>query len=162
MIARIDGQSLYPLCIFGDEGSETLLGMVTQDEFGLGVDPVNRRLIPIPGFLTIASGIPNLVRRWEMTLAAKLAGEPLDVLSPEAAKGWASRANFALAHRKFTARGAVLLSPNLDRREMSRTVVSQSAWQRTRSKLTKDTLPNKAASKVYLEVRHASKNPSPK
>lgn len=50
--ARIDGQSLYTLCIFGDEGSEPLLGVVTLEEFGLGVDPVNRRLIPVPGFLT--------------------------------------------------------------------------------------------------------------
>jgi len=55
VIARIDGQSLYTLCIFGDEGSEPLLGMVTLEEFGLGVDPVNRRLIPVPGFLTTGS-----------------------------------------------------------------------------------------------------------
>jgi clan AA aspartic protease len=52
VVARIDGQSLYTLCIFGDEGSEPLLGVVTLEEFGLGVDPVNRRLIPVPGFLT--------------------------------------------------------------------------------------------------------------
>lgn len=56
VVARIDGQSLYTLCIFGDEGSEPLLGVVTLEEFGLGVDPVNRRLIPVPGFLTQASG----------------------------------------------------------------------------------------------------------
>ena len=54
VVARIDGQSLYTLCIFGDEGSEPLLGMVTLEEFGLGVDPVNRKLIPVPGFLTKA------------------------------------------------------------------------------------------------------------
>ena len=58
VVARIDGQSLYTLCIFGDEGSEPLLGVVTLEEFGLGVDPVNRRLIPVPGFLTKASGNP--------------------------------------------------------------------------------------------------------
>lgn len=57
-LARIDGQSLYTLCIFGDEASEPLLGVVTLGEFGLGVDPVNRRLIPVPGFLTRASGNP--------------------------------------------------------------------------------------------------------
>jgi clan AA aspartic protease len=54
VVARIDGQSLYTLCIFGDERSEPLLGMVTLEEFGLGVDPVNRKLIPVPGFLTEA------------------------------------------------------------------------------------------------------------
>lgn len=52
VIAKINGQSLYTLCIFGDEGSEPLLGVFTLEEFGLGVDPVNRRLIPVPGFLT--------------------------------------------------------------------------------------------------------------
>ena len=51
-LARIDGQSLYTLVIFGDEDSEPLLGVVTLEEFGLGVDPVNRRLITVPGFLT--------------------------------------------------------------------------------------------------------------
>jgi clan AA aspartic protease len=54
VVARIDGQSLYTLCIFGDERSEPLLGMVTLEEFGLGVDPVNKKLIPVPGFLTEA------------------------------------------------------------------------------------------------------------
>jgi len=54
VVARINGQSLYTLCIFGDEKSEPLLGMVTLEEFGLGIDPVNRKLIPVPGFLTKA------------------------------------------------------------------------------------------------------------
>jgi len=54
VVARINGQSLHTLCIFGDEGSDPLLGMVTLEEFGLGVDPVNRKLIPVPGFLTKA------------------------------------------------------------------------------------------------------------
>jgi len=54
VVARINGQGLYTLCIFGDEGSEPLLGMVTLEEFGLGVDPVTRKLIPVPGFLTEA------------------------------------------------------------------------------------------------------------
>ena len=58
VVSRIDGQTLYTLCIFGDEGSEPLLGVVTLEELGLGVDPVDRRLIPVPGFLTRASGNP--------------------------------------------------------------------------------------------------------
>jgi len=56
VLAKIDGQVLYTLCTFGDEGSEPLLGVVTLEEFGLGVDPVNRRLIRVPGFLTALSG----------------------------------------------------------------------------------------------------------
>lgn len=48
---RIDGQALFTVCIFGDEGSTPLLGAVTLEEFGLAVDPVNKRLIPVPGFL---------------------------------------------------------------------------------------------------------------
>jgi aspartyl protease family protein len=59
VLARIDGQSLYTLCIFSDEGSEPLLGVVTLEEFGLGVDPVNRKLIPVAGYLTDVSANPG-------------------------------------------------------------------------------------------------------
>jgi len=48
---RIDGRERFTICIFGDEGSTPLLGTVTLEEFGLSVDPVNKRLIPVPGFL---------------------------------------------------------------------------------------------------------------
>jgi clan AA aspartic protease len=54
VVVRIDGQSLYTLCIFGDDKSEPLLGMVAMEEFRLGIDPVNRKLIPVLGFLTEA------------------------------------------------------------------------------------------------------------
>jgi clan AA aspartic protease len=50
VVAPINGQSLYTLCIFGDEKSEPLLGMVTLEEFRLRIDPINRKLIPVPGF----------------------------------------------------------------------------------------------------------------
>jgi hypothetical protein len=33
------------------KGGEPLLGAFTLEGFGLGVDPVNRRLIPVPGLL---------------------------------------------------------------------------------------------------------------
>jgi len=52
VLARINSQSLYTLCIFGDEGSQPLLGVVTLEEFGLGVDPINRRLNPVPGLIS--------------------------------------------------------------------------------------------------------------
>src|SRR2546428_7418202 len=44
---RIDGSRLITVCVFGDEGSEPLLGAVTLEEMGLGVDPLNQRLVPV-------------------------------------------------------------------------------------------------------------------
>jgi hypothetical protein len=40
-----------PIVVFGDEGALPLLGAVTLEEFGLGVDPIARKLIPVPGLL---------------------------------------------------------------------------------------------------------------
>lgn len=48
---RIDGFVQPTLVVFGDEGTEPLLGVVTLEEFGLGVDAVNQRLIPTPALL---------------------------------------------------------------------------------------------------------------
>jgi len=50
-MVRLDGNTLPTLIIFGDEGTQALLGVVTLEEFGLGVDAVNERLIPTPGLL---------------------------------------------------------------------------------------------------------------
>ena len=47
--ARLDGQILPTLVVFTEEGATPLLGMVTLEEFGLGVDSVNRRLISVRG-----------------------------------------------------------------------------------------------------------------
>ena len=47
--ARWDGQTLPTLVVFGDEGSRPLLGVVTLEEFSLGIDPVNRRLVNVRG-----------------------------------------------------------------------------------------------------------------
>jgi clan AA aspartic protease len=49
---RIDGQTEMTIVVFGDDGASPLLGAVTLEEFGLGVDPVARKLIPVPGLLT--------------------------------------------------------------------------------------------------------------
>lgn len=48
---RIEDQVLQTICLFGDEGSELLLGAVTLEEFGLGVDPVNQKLVPVVSWL---------------------------------------------------------------------------------------------------------------
>lgn len=48
---RIDGHTQPTIVVFGDAGSEPLLGVFTLEGFGLAADPVNRRLIPVPGLL---------------------------------------------------------------------------------------------------------------
>ena len=48
---RMDGRTQPSIVMFGDPGSEPLLGVFTLEGFRLAVDPVNRRLIPVPGLL---------------------------------------------------------------------------------------------------------------
>jgi len=48
---RFDGREQPTPVIFGESGSEALLGAVTLEEFGLSVDPLNQRLVPTPGYL---------------------------------------------------------------------------------------------------------------
>lgn len=49
--ARLDGQVRTTLVVFGDEGTQPLLGSFTLEAFGLAADPVNGRLISVPGLL---------------------------------------------------------------------------------------------------------------
>lgn len=51
---RIDGRTQPSLCVFGELGTEALLGVFTLEAFGLGVDPINRRLMPVRGYLATA------------------------------------------------------------------------------------------------------------
>jgi predicted aspartyl protease len=48
---RLAGREQPTLVIFGDQGSEILLGAFTLEGFRLGVDAVNKRLVPTPGLL---------------------------------------------------------------------------------------------------------------
>ncbi len=48
---RIGEETLTNLCIFGDEGSQVLLGATTLEAFSLAPDPVNERLVPVVGML---------------------------------------------------------------------------------------------------------------
>ena len=48
---RVDGRVRMTPVVFADEGTRPLLGAVTLEEFGLGIDPVGRQLIPVPGYL---------------------------------------------------------------------------------------------------------------
>lgn len=49
--ARLGKQSHPALVVFAQPASKPLLGVVTLEIFGLGVDPVNQRLVPVPGLL---------------------------------------------------------------------------------------------------------------
>ncbi len=45
VLMTIDGQTLHTLCLFGEVGDLEVLGAVTLEQFGLAVDPVQRRLV---------------------------------------------------------------------------------------------------------------------
>lgn len=49
LLIRIDGEERTTVVVFGDDDDEPLLGAVTLEEFGPGVDPVSRRLAPVHG-----------------------------------------------------------------------------------------------------------------
>ena len=42
------------IVVFGEPGSEPILGVVTLEEFRVAADPVNRRLVSVPGRLKSA------------------------------------------------------------------------------------------------------------
>lgn len=48
---RINGRTRFSIVVFGEEDSQPLLGAATLEMFRLGIDPVGRRLIPVPGLL---------------------------------------------------------------------------------------------------------------
>ena len=52
---RLDGQPRTTLVVFGDEGSKPLLGAYTLEGFGLAVDPLGRRLVPVRGLALTSS-----------------------------------------------------------------------------------------------------------
>ena len=54
--ARLDGRTQPTVCVFGDDGSEVLLGAVTLEEFALGADPLNQRLVPLPQLYLLRTG----------------------------------------------------------------------------------------------------------
>ena len=48
---RLNGEPDISPVIFGDEGTMPLLGALTLEIFSLGIDPVNRRLIPVDSLM---------------------------------------------------------------------------------------------------------------
>jgi large subunit ribosomal protein L1 len=53
---RLEGKVRTTLCLFGEEGQPALIGVVTLEQFLLGVDTVHGELIPIPGLLYAQRG----------------------------------------------------------------------------------------------------------
>lgn len=47
VFVRIGDEVHSTICTLGEENVEMLLGAVTLEEFSLGVDPVNQRLVPM-------------------------------------------------------------------------------------------------------------------
>lgn len=52
--ARLGGRIRSTLVVFGELASEPLLGVVTLEEFRLAVDPIRKRLFPVPALLKLA------------------------------------------------------------------------------------------------------------
>jgi predicted aspartyl protease len=46
VLITLEGRTLHTLCVFGVAGDLDVLGAYTLEGFGLGIDPVQRRLIP--------------------------------------------------------------------------------------------------------------------
>ncbi|MBI2369266.1 MAG: aspartyl protease family protein [Deltaproteobacteria bacterium] len=57
---RLDGNTHTTLIVFREESAVPLLGAYTLEGFRLAPDPVGRRLIPVPGLLTVVRR-PDLV-----------------------------------------------------------------------------------------------------
>ena len=55
---RIDGHEYTAPVVFAPDGVGPLLGVTALEVFGLGVDPVNERLVRVPGFLKRVEGRP--------------------------------------------------------------------------------------------------------
>lgn len=50
----LDGRRAPTLVVFGQDGSEPLVGAVVLETLGFGVDPVGKRLVPVPSYLLAA------------------------------------------------------------------------------------------------------------
>ena len=53
---RIGTRTQPTIAVFGERGSEAILGVFALEGFRLAVDPVRRRLIPVPGLLKTLTG----------------------------------------------------------------------------------------------------------
>jgi predicted aspartyl protease len=51
--AEIDGAGVTTLVVFGEAGSPPAIGAYTLEGLLLGVDPVDKRLVPVEGWLAV-------------------------------------------------------------------------------------------------------------
>ena len=54
---RLNGNELTALVVFAPDGTSPALGATALELFGLGVDPVNQRLIPVPAPLKVLGSL---------------------------------------------------------------------------------------------------------
>ena len=60
VMLRLEGREHPVLTVFGDEETRALLGPVALETFGLAVDPINQRLVSVPGLLmALPAGRPH-------------------------------------------------------------------------------------------------------
>jgi hypothetical protein len=50
----LEGRERTVVAFLADEGAPKLLGAQTLETFGLGVDPLGRRLVPVDAYLALA------------------------------------------------------------------------------------------------------------
>lgn len=50
-VIRLNGRTRPTPVVFGDDNSTALIGAVTLEIFGLGVDPLGKRLVPVRAML---------------------------------------------------------------------------------------------------------------
>ncbi len=51
LTVRIDERTRTTVVVFGEGDAESLLGAVTLESFGLGIDPVKQELVRVSGYL---------------------------------------------------------------------------------------------------------------
>lgn len=70
------GPTLPTLCFMAPDASPGLLGAVTLEEFGLGVDPIGKRLVPVKTYLTRVSLLLDDRLLQEIVRRIRAAGNP--------------------------------------------------------------------------------------
>ena len=108
---RIGEETLVVLCVFGEEGQEPLLGATALEEFSLGVDPVQHKLVPVVGNLLSIRELSPAELLEEKGKAARAASRGLARLSTEVK----NRALLGIADALLARRDDVLAANQTDR-----------------------------------------------
>jgi len=58
VLITLEGRTLHTVCLFGGAGDLDVLGAYTLEGFGLGIDPVQRKLIPALQYGAAAATAP--------------------------------------------------------------------------------------------------------